>query len=202
MSSDFFNNFHTEGSQTGNFGGVALSVNQETLYTRINNLECPDLDSVWVLGLLGKLKLLIATAYIRSNSIDCLKSLLQQLKASQQLKKKQFDGLIFLGDLNATLEYWDDSTNNLHGVDLYNHLPYELSIINYGDPTFLSSNGNTIIDLIIVIGNVTQHIFFELSCDYDVELFTGASRRGHVPVLLSPSAKNNIERSHQRYNIN
>ena len=98
LSSDFFNNFHTEASQTGNSGGVALPVNQWILYTRINDLECTDLDSVWIFGLLGKLKLLIATAYIRPNSIDCLKLFLQQLEASQQfIKSNQLDGLIFLG---------------------------------------------------------------------------------------------------------
>ena len=92
-----------------------------------------------------------------------------------------------MGDLNARHDYWGDSIDNLHGLELYNHLPYQLSIINYGDPIFLSSNGNSINDLIIVSGKLTQHTFFELSCDYDVELFTGAPRRGHVPVLLDVS---------------
>ena len=139
-------------------------------------------------GLLGKLKLLIATAYIRPNSIDCLKSFLQQLEATQQFNKSnQLDGLIFLGDFNARHEYWGDSTDNPYGLELYNHLLYEVSINNYGDPTFLSSDRNSINDLIIVSRKLTQHTFFELSCDYDVELFTGAPRRGHVPVLyISP----------------
>ena len=97
-------------------------------------------------------------------------SFLQQLEAAQQfVKSNQLDGLIFLGDLNARHEYWGDSTDNLHGRELYNHLPYELSIINYGDPTFLSSNGISIIDLIIVSRKLTQHTFFDQSCDYDVD---------------------------------
>ena len=91
---------------------------------------------------------------------------------------------IFLGDLNARHENWGDSTNNLHGLELYNHLPYEFSIINYGDTTFLSFNGNSVIVLIIVIEKMTKHTFYEQSCDYDLELFTGAPRRGHVHVLL------------------
>ena len=96
LKSDFFNNFHTEASQTGKSGGVALLVNQEILYTRINDLECPDLDSVCILGSLVKLKLLIASAYIRPNSIDCLKSFLQRLEAAQQFNKcNQLDGFIF-----------------------------------------------------------------------------------------------------------
>ena len=166
MSSDFFNNFHTEASQTGNSDGVAFSVSQVILYTRVNEIECPDLDSIWILGLFGKLKLLIATAYIRPNSIDCLKSFFQQLEAAQQFNKSnQLDNLIFLGDLNARHEYWGDSTDNLHGLELYNHLPYELTISNYGDPSFLSSNRNSIIDLIIVSAKLTQHTFFELRCD-------------------------------------
>ena len=45
---DFFNNFHTEASQTGSSGGVAFSLNQEIFYTGFNHLECPDLDSVWI----------------------------------------------------------------------------------------------------------------------------------------------------------
>ena len=187
LSSDFFNNFHKEALQFGNSGRVALTVNEEILYTRINDQES-DLDSIWILGLLGKLKLLIAAAYIRRNSIDCLKSFLQQLEAAQHsFKSIQLDGSIFMGDLNARHEYWGDSTDNLHGLELYNHSPYKLSINNYGDLTFLSSNGNSIIDLFIFSGKMTQHTFFELSCNYDVELFTGAPRRGHVPVLLDIS---------------
>ena len=46
LSSEFFKNVHTETYQTGNSGGVALSDNQEILFTRINELECPHLDSV------------------------------------------------------------------------------------------------------------------------------------------------------------
>ena len=102
----------------------------------------------------------------------------------QFIKTNQLGGLEFVDDLNARHEYWGDSTNNLQGLELYNRLPYELSIITYGDPTFLSSNMNSIIDSIIVSGKLTQHTFCELSCDYDVELFTGAPGRGHVPVLL------------------
>ena len=131
---------------------------------------------------------MIATAIIRPISIDCLTSFLQQLEAAQQLiEPNQLDGLVFLGDVNARHEYWGDSINNLQELELYNHLPYEFSIIVYGDPSFLSSNGNRIIGLIIVSGKLTQHTFFELSGQYDVELFTGAPRRGHVPVLLDIS---------------
>ena len=135
-----------------------------------------------------KLKLLIATAYIKPNSMDCLKSFLQQLEAAQHsIKTNHLHGLYFLGDLNARHEIWDDSTNILLGLQLHNHLPYEFSSINYGDHTFLSSNGNSVNDFIIVSGKMTQHTFFEQSSDYDVELFTGAPRRGHVPVLLDIS---------------
>ena len=85
LRSDFFNNFHTEASKTGNSVGVALSVNQGLLFARINEPEY--LDSVWILCVLDKLKLLIATAYIRPNTIVCLKSFLQQLEAAQQFIK-------------------------------------------------------------------------------------------------------------------
>ena len=112
----------SEHSKTGNSGGVALS---EILYTRVNDLEFPDLDSVWILGLLWKLKLLIATACFRPKCIDCLKSFLQELEAAQQfIKSNQLDGLILLCDFNARDEYWGDSTDNLHGLELHNHLPY------------------------------------------------------------------------------
>ena len=92
----------TEASQTEISGGVALSVNQEILLTRINELEGPDSFNVWIVCLIGKLKLLIAAAYIRPNSIDCFNSFFQQLEAAQLfIKTNQLDGLIFLGDLNA-----------------------------------------------------------------------------------------------------
>ena len=93
--------------------------------------------------LLGKFKLLIATAYIRTNSIDCTKSHLQELEAAQHFNKtNQLDGLNFLGDLKARNDYCDDSTNNLHRIDFHNHLQIEFSIIKYGDHTLWIENAD------------------------------------------------------------
>ena len=49
-------------------------------------------------GLSRKLKLLVATAYIRPKSIDWLESFLQQLEALEQFGNiNQLDGLLFTG---------------------------------------------------------------------------------------------------------
>ena len=48
----------------------------------------------------------------------------------------------------------------------------------------MSSNGSSVIDLCIVSGRFVTQVGFELSTDPNVELFTGAPQRGHIPLLV------------------
>ena len=62
----------------------------------------------------------------------------------------------------------------------------------YADtPTFLSSNGgSSCIDLVICSNNLVNNIK-SIVTDNEVELFSGAPLRGHVPVITSLNCRNN-----------
>ena len=49
---------------------------------------------------------------------------------------------------------------------------------------FLSSNGSSVIDLCLVSGRIATQVGFELTTDPNVELFTGAPQRGHIPSIV------------------
>ena len=94
------------------------------------------------------------------------------------------DGVMFLGDCNARHCLWGDSICNPNGYLLLESLSAEDNILNNGEKTFLSSNGSSIIDLCIVSGRIATQLGFELTTDPNVELFTGAPQRGHIPLIV------------------
>ena len=48
----------------------------------------------------------------------------------------------------------------------------------------MSSNGSSVVDLCIVSGRIATQVGFELTTDPNVELFTGAPQRGHIPLIV------------------
>ena len=60
-----------------------------------------------------------------------------------------------------------------------------ISILNDGEPTFLATNGYSVIDLGICYGPLFDRCKHSLSTDEFAELFTGAPQRSHVPVIMS-----------------
>ena len=61
---------------------------------------------------------------------------------------------------------------------------HEFSVLTAPTPTFISSNGSSYIDLIIASNNMADMIEAP-STDSEVELFSGAPIRGHVPMLCN-----------------
>ena len=59
--------------------------------------------------------------------------------------------------------------------------------------TFLSSNGSSVIDLCIVSGRIATQVGFELTTDPNVELFTGAPQRGHIPLIVKCNLSSTTE---------
>ena len=57
------------------------------------------------------------------------------------------------------------------------------AVINNGEPTFLASNGPSVIDLCILTHSLSSKPTC-LTLDDETELFSGASARGHIPVCL------------------
>ena len=61
---------------------------------------------------------------------------------------------------------------------------------------FLSTNGSSVLDLLIVSGRNATQVGFELTTDPNVELFTAAPQRGHIPLIV----KCNLSRSTEEGN--
>ena len=91
--------------------------------------------------------------------------------------------LLFLGDLNARHTNWNDSPFNPHGVVLDAKLDLSVKMLNKGEPTSLTCNGNSVIDLCLISGKISDQTF-TLATDKEVELFTGAPNRGQIPVTV------------------
>ena len=60
----------------------------------------------------------------------------------------------------------------------------EVNILNDGEHTAHAANGDSIIDLIIVMDSITSWKF-SLYTDTEIELFTGYPNRGYVPVHVN-----------------
>ena len=94
------------------------------------------------------------------------------------------EGVFFFGDCNARHLYWGDQKCNALGNELVSLVP-TYTILNDSQPTFLSINGQSVIDLCICKGNFINQYKCLLTFDEDTELFAGAPSRGHLPVLVS-----------------
>ena len=102
----------------------------------------------------------------------------------------------FFGTCNARHCLWGDSICNPNGYLLLESLCAEDNIPNNGEATFLSTNGSSVIDLCIVSGRIGTQVGFELTTDPNIELFTGAPQRGHIPLIV----KCNLSRTKEEEN--
>ena len=93
------------------------------------------------------------------------------------------DGGIFIGNCNARNVAWGDNNDNLLGTLLENYIGTDFAILNGPEPTFLAKNDSSVIDLINCCSSICD-IPHRNSVDKDVELFSGAPNRGHIPVKV------------------
>ena len=145
-----------------------------------------NIDSAWGLVIINNSRYIVGTVYCKLNhdpAIDEIIAMLNKAKSiSAQLKAK---GTILMGDMNARHEFWGDSTNNKYGQNLIAKLDFsEYSIISTETPTFLTETGFSVIDLLIVSNNIKDKIE-QPKTDDEVELYSGAPFRGHLPVITN-----------------
>ena len=88
---------------------------------------------------------------------------------------------------------WGDIICNPNGYLLLESLSAEDNILNNGEKTFLSSNGSSVKDLCIVSGRIASQVGFELTTDPNVEFFTRAPQRGHIPLIVKCNLSRTIE---------
>ena len=181
LDRDFAANYFTESTCRGvRSDGVAIILSEDLSYTRSNELELKDHDSIWIVTVVAGLKIIIGTASLKPNETASMEKFINQReKIVNFYHLHNLDGVLFLGDCNAKHCLWGDSICNPNGYLLLKSPSAENNILNNGEKTFLSSNGSSVIDLCIVSGRIATQVGFELTTDPNVELFTGAPQRGH-----------------------
>ena len=143
-----------------------------------------DFDIIWLITAIGGYNVLVITCYIRPDDFMYIEQFTKMIMDAEDfVETHQLDGIIFMGgDLNARHETWGDSVTNRNCRLLIGQLSDEFLILNNGQPTYLCTNGHSVIDLIILYGKVAD-ASWNLYTDADVELFTGAPNRGQILVF-------------------
>ena len=165
-------------------GGVAILVNNKHVSDRMQVLEYNDVDAMFVVVTLFGTRLLLCSVYIPPNSSDTLQRFFDIIsRANLELKSLKCQGLVIIGDLNARHSDWGNQVDNIAGQKLAAYTMKEnFSVVNmFSGNTFLCENGGSRIDLAIV-SNSLHSLFVEQHTDSTIELFTGAPRRGHIPI--------------------
>ena len=178
-------NFITDSNNAQN-KGVTLYVDNKYSLTGLDEISkiSKSLDSCWGLVVVEKKRYIIGNVYVKHNHNTAMNEVSRMLAAAEQVQKKYNAlGIILTGDFNARHFSWGDKVNDKYGnklVDIIDNVKY--SICTSKTPTFLCSNGSSIIDLFIISNTIVETIA-DCYTDEDVELFSGSPRRGHVPVM-------------------
>ena len=126
---------------------------------------------------------------IQPTSSPKLKSYISQPEAVAFSTKHNLE-LLLAGDNNARHPMWGDRLTIEHGRNIVNTLHDSsrvLNVINHGEPTSVSINGSSIIDLFMTSEKLTETTNL---IDQETELFTGAPTRGHFSVRLNIKEEN------------
>ena len=184
MTSDKIDNYTVVSAINGNNSqGVAMLIHSSLPFLRIHDLENIHFDSIWIVTVLYGKKVVIGTEYNQPSPekmqhfIDSL-GILKSYCISNAL-----DGGIFFGDCNARNVAWGDNIDIIHGTLFEDYIATDFAILNGPEPTFLAKNGSSVIDLILCCGSICD-IPHRSSVDKDVELFSGAPNRDHIPVTV------------------
>ena len=177
-------------------GGSGILIRDSyTKSDRQTNLEKDNVDACFITVNVNGQRLLICSAYIPPNSPNSMKQFITLLEnARKQLGSLKCNGLIVGGDFNARQVSWGDRVDNSAGCTLNSFVSQnEMSVLDQFDGnTFMCTNGGSKIDLMLCSDNLLQMICEQVT-DPEVELFTGAPIRGHIPVWtmmkLNPTTK-------------
>ena len=168
--------------------GVALYVKNCYTISKLEEISkiSKNIDSCWGLVIANNKKFIVGSIYVKLNYSQAIKEVIKMLDKAVILQKQlTAAGIILAGDFNARHMAWGDKVNNNYGKSLIESLDESLfSIYTSSSPTFLCSNGNSKIDMFLVSNKLSEKM---LTCetDEDVELFTGAPQRGHLPLGIT-----------------
>ena len=167
--------------------GAALYVNSDYTCTQIKDISrlSEELDSTWGLAVIKNKRYIVGSIYVKLNLNTAIPDVIKMLKAAQSMTGKlRACGILLFGDFNARHTLWGDEVCNTYGKQLFEMLNHSnFSIVNSKTPTFLCENGGSHIDLMITSKNLVNKVEACFTDD-DIELFSGAPIRGHVPLII------------------
>ena len=166
--------------------GAALYISDKFSITKLEAISkiSKNIDSCWGLVVIRNRRYIIGNVYAKLKYRPAIKEIMKMLKAAKDRQQElKATGVILTGDFNARHVSWGDAWNNDYGkelVDSLDHTLYSISISK--TPTFLCANGGSFIDFSIISNNIVDCVS---SCrtDDNIELFSGAPIRGHVPLI-------------------
>ena len=168
--------------------GAALYVKDKHSLTKLEEISknYNNLDSCWGLVVINGTRYILGNVYMKLESISGISHVISMLDRAQQLSSRlKAKGVILIGDMNARHQSWGDSTSNQYGKKLFEDLDNtQFTILSANTPSFLCGNGSSFIDLAIVSNSIVS-IVNKIETDPNIELFSGAPLRGHVPVTIS-----------------
>ena len=165
--------------------GVSLSANTALLPQRVTELEDSIVDAIWITINHNSKVILIGNYYVNPNSnTNTLPASLQNMTNAQAYAEKfRLKNVIMIGDFNSRNEKWGDSVTNRYGKQLGEYIcTNNLACISPNTWTFSHSKGGSVIDLAFASPTFSA-IYNSSSVDTEVELFSGAPQRGHMPVI-------------------
>ena len=144
------------------------------------------IDSAWALIVIKDKRYIVGSIYVNDRYPQAMSDALCMLNSANEMKGRlKATGIILMGDFNARHTLWGDRLIDKHGKELVENLNYsQFSITTAQTPTFMCDGGSSFIDLIIASNNVIDQLK-PCTTDNTTELFSGAPRRGHVPLLTS-----------------
>ena len=172
--------------------GAAICINKNFPTTKLKDINesSKHIDASWCLTIIHNKRYILGSVYIKQDYKNGIDDLLKMLdKAYSSIKKHKAVGLILTGDLNARHPSWGDHKSNEYGEKLFKNLDRKkFAIVTASTPTFLCKNKSTVGSSYIDMNIMTTSLLDKVeSCktNVEVELFSGAPDRGHVPLLTS-----------------
>ena len=186
-------------SNKANNHGSALYINNKHSITKLDTISkmSTNIDSCWGLAVINNTRIIVGSIYVKRNYKPAIQETINMLnEAKNKQKELKAAGIILTGDFNSRHQSWGDRLNDYNGKQLAELLDYsEYSVCVSKSPTFLAvDNANSFIDLFIISNTLADKV---VSCktDEDVELNSGAPRRGHVPVILELTKNNDSSKT-------
>ena len=166
--------------------GAALYVRDNISLTNLTELSLlsKHMDSAWGLVVINNARYVVGSIYVKLNYDKAISEVLQMLNEAEKVSKKlKAAGVILAGDYNARHKAWGDTVNNQYGNELFDKIDASQFTVNTAKtPTFRTEKGSSVIDLFITSTRLADKVK-HFRTDEEVELFSGAPIRGHLPLL-------------------